>query len=160
MNVLSSLLNFIGNKIGNTPMGTVATTLTGAIAELSPLKSPTVMVYTWADIATPQAQYYTLCTFSLPAKSKYLILARNGNGLAGETINNINFGIATGTATSTALGNGGPAKGSGGNNVVGWYYVETNSACVVAVQTYGYNTSVTGMNGRAVAIPIGKNGAA
>lgn len=33
MNVLSSLLNFIGNKIGSTTMGTTATTLTGAIAE-------------------------------------------------------------------------------------------------------------------------------
>ena len=33
MNVISSLLNFIGNKIGNVAMGTTATTLTGAIAE-------------------------------------------------------------------------------------------------------------------------------
>lgn len=33
MNVLSSLLNWIGNKIGNVTMGTSATTLTGAIAE-------------------------------------------------------------------------------------------------------------------------------
>lgn len=33
MNILSSLLNFIANKIGNVSMGTSATTLTGAIAE-------------------------------------------------------------------------------------------------------------------------------
>lgn len=33
MNIISSLFNFIGNKIGNTAMGTTATTLTGAIAE-------------------------------------------------------------------------------------------------------------------------------
>ena len=33
MNVISSLFNFIGNKIGNVSMGTTATTLTGAIAE-------------------------------------------------------------------------------------------------------------------------------
>lgn len=33
MNVLSSILNFIANKIGNVSMGTSASTLTGAIAE-------------------------------------------------------------------------------------------------------------------------------
>lgn len=34
MNILSSLLNFIADKIGTTSMGTTATTLTGAIAEV------------------------------------------------------------------------------------------------------------------------------
>lgn len=33
MNRISSLFNFIANKIGNVSMGTTATTLTGAIAE-------------------------------------------------------------------------------------------------------------------------------
>lgn len=34
MNRISSLFNFIANKIGNVSMGTTATTVTGAIAEL------------------------------------------------------------------------------------------------------------------------------
>ena len=51
MNVLSSLLNFIGNKIGNTSMGTTATTLTGAIAEIRNLtKSALTEKKTYTDI--------------------------------------------------------------------------------------------------------------
>lgn len=118
------------------------------------LKSPPVVVKTWADISTPSAQFYTVCTFTIPATSKYLILARNGNGISGTSINSVSFNVTSGTATSTALGNSGATSGQGGNHVVGWYYVETQTACTVVVQTYGYSSSAS-MNGRAVAIPLG-----
>lgn len=46
MNNLSSILNWIGNTIGNATLGTTATTLTGAIAEVRG-KLPKHMEYTW-----------------------------------------------------------------------------------------------------------------
>ena len=56
MNRISSLFNFIGNKIGNVSMGTTATTVTGAIAEL---KSAVTALQT-----KPAFKYYFFSTGS------------------------------------------------------------------------------------------------
>lgn len=55
MNVLSSILNFIGNTIGSETMGTTATTLTGAIAEHES---------DIAELQTDRANYFVFTSLS------------------------------------------------------------------------------------------------
>ena len=56
MNRISSLFNFIANKLGNVSMGTTAQTITGAIAEL---KSSVTTLQT-----KPALKYYFFSTGS------------------------------------------------------------------------------------------------
>lgn len=67
MNRISSLFNFIANKIGNVTMGTTATTITGAIAEhesdISTLQQnvsvATVLLSNCNDATDPRKIYTT-----------------------------------------------------------------------------------------------------
>lgn len=102
MNILSSLLNFIGDKIGNVSMGTTATTLTGAIAEhesqintvtgkVSRLEANIMERVTDCNNATdPKKIYYTnndASNLNRPIENWCIIrsLYLNGNPASGNT---------------------------------------------------------------------------
>lgn len=111
-------------------------------------------IKTWSGIATPKSQYYNCTTFTLKPKSKYLILANNGNGQGGNVKCMCAFDITSGTATRW-LGGASLNDAGSGNNANGWAYVETgSSSCTLAVRGYGYNTSVTNLNGVAIAFRL------
>lgn len=78
MNILSSLLNFIANKIGNVNMGTSATTLTGAIAEHETqinslaVNNPAIFWHTGTYTGTLTSTNQWLNTdFSFPSRTGY-----------------------------------------------------------------------------------------
>jgi hypothetical protein len=78
MNILSSLLNFIANKIGNVDMGTSAATLTGAIAEhetqINSLAANSPAIFwktgTYTGTLTSDNQWLNT-TFAFPSKAGY-----------------------------------------------------------------------------------------
>ena len=113
----------------------------------------TPVVKTWSQIATPQAAWYVVASVSLKPKSQYLIVANNGNGQGGSVTCNVNFDIS-GTpvvyAPFASVTNDGA-----GNYTIGIAYVKTgNSGCTLNIRTYGYNTSVTNINGSAIIVPL------
>lgn len=72
MNRISSLFNFIANKIGNTAMGTTATTLTGAIKEHEDdiagiISHPDIKWYRWSTGSQSWASGLTTTTVQVPA---------------------------------------------------------------------------------------------
>lgn len=115
----------------------------------------------WSNIATPNAStYYNCATFTLKPNSKYLILAYNGNGLGTAVTCTCNFTVVSGTAKLNISASGKNNAGSG-NPALGWAYVETGSSPVTyAIRGYSYDTSVTNLNGAAIAIRLVGGGAA
>ena len=111
MTIISSLLNFIAKKIGNTSMGTTATTITGAIAELS-AKTNAVTFKPWSGLQPQTSVTNVLATFDV-TPGKYLVLAKNGNGLSNPT--RCPMAIRSYTGTTTVAVNG-DATGYGGRN--------------------------------------------
>lgn len=111
----------------------------------------------WSNIKTPAAQYYTLKTLTIPAYSQYMIMAQNGNGVGGASTNSCRLIVSSGTPLVSQLMSG--LNNSGAGNIAhAMGYIKTGATpCVVTIQCYGYNTSVTNMNGNAVAIPLVKN---
>ena len=104
----------------------------------------------WNNIATPTAAYYTVATFSPPANSAGIILTLGGNGLAKYMQNKVFFGSNNWKYFS---GGGSPNTSGAGNQSIGFAYFETGtSGATINVQQYGYDTSVTNMNGFAVMI--------
>lgn len=111
---------------------------------------------TWSNIRTPSAAYYNLGSITIPAYSQYLIIASNGNGQTGAVVNSCRPVISSGTAKESHLFTGLNNTGAG-NLAYGFGYIETGStSCVLTIQCYGYNTSVTNMNGRVIAIPLAR----
>lgn len=120
MNVLSSLLNFIGNKIGSTSMGTSATTITGAIAEhendisgitsnLGPMKWSTFNVSAGSSI-----------NLYMPSGSAHMIMIMCPSA-AGRAFSLMSV-TSTGTVVSSDVYNGGAIS----------YNVSTSNHLVIA----------------------------
>ena len=84
-----------------------------------------VIKKSWSNIATPAKQYYTGATFTIPANTRALILVKTFNGLTTETLNTCNFN-AIGSPKMSANGSQ-TAKAGAGNNVTGWFYIETGT---------------------------------
>ena len=117
-----------------------------------PTKLP-VIKKSWSNLATPAAQYYTGASFTIPANTRALLLAKTANGKVEEITNTCNFN-ATGSPKMIANGSQTTKAGSG-NFVTGWFYIETGtSSCTVDVRQYGYDTTVTGGTGEAIAITL------
>ena len=110
---------------------------------------------TWSGIhaGSSVGTYVTLKTFTLPANSRWLVLASNGNGQGGAVDCNLGISVTSGTA-SLVLEAGSRSRDTGGNIALGWCYIRTTTACTVSIRTYTYNTSVTNFNGKYVAIPV------
>ena len=110
---------------------------------------------TWSGIhaGSSVGTYVTLKTFTLPANSRWLILATNGNAQGGAVDCNIGTSVTSGTA-STVIAGDSRSRDTGGNVAVGWCYIRTTTECTVSLRTYTYNTSVTNFNGKYVAIPV------
>lgn len=117
----------------------------------------TPLTKSWSNIKTPSAAYYNLGSITIPAHSQYLIVASNGNGQGGAVVNSCRPIISSGTPTESHLFTGLNNSGAG-NLAYGFGYIKTGSAgCTLTIQAYGYNTSVTNMNGQVIAIPLAKN---
>lgn len=110
---------------------------------------------TWSGIhaGSSVGAYVTLKTFTLPANSRWLILATNGNAQGGAVDCNIGTSVTSGTASMVIAGDS-RSRDTGGNVAVGWCYIRTTTECTVSIRTYTYNTSVTNFNGKYVAIPV------
>lgn len=119
----------------------------------------TPIVKTWKQIATPQGAWYVVASFDIKANSQYLIVANNGNGQGGSVNCNVNFDISGTPALYLPFAS--ITNDGGGNYVIGLAYIKTgSSACTLKIRTYGYNTSVTNINGNAIAIPLVVGGVA
>lgn len=122
----------------------------GTNADFSPLHT------SWSNKKTPGTQWYVMDSLTIPAHSQYLIIAMNGNGIGSASICTCNFntvGVPTEDYSFITPNNSG-----GGNYAIGLKYIKTgNTSVTVQIRGYGYNTSVTNMNGTAIAIPLVKN---
>lgn len=106
----------------------------------------------WSNIATPTATYYDLVTYTCPAKGKYLILFGGGNGSGTASRNRITA-VVSGASGYTYQSS--PNNAGGGNQSCGFVVVETGAtAATVKLQAYGYDTSITNMNGDSVMIRL------
>ena len=113
----------------------------------------TPVVKTWSQIATPQAAWYVVASVSLKPKSQYLIVANNGNGQGGSVTCNVNFDISGTPVVYTPFASA--TNDGAGNYTIGIAYVKTgNSGCTLNIRTYGYNSSVTNINGSAIIVPL------
>lgn len=151
MTVISSILNFIANKIGNISMGTTATTLTGAIAEIN-AKSTGVQTATWSDIHAQGGTTNVLADFSV-TPGRYIVLAKNGNGLADGVRCTLTTRVLSGTAT---VGFGGDESGYSGLNNWGnsWAYFEMSTSGVIRVSSYGKVGTDPVLRGNAICIKL------
>ena len=110
---------------------------------------------TWSNITPTTGQYVTLTTFTIPANSQYLIIANNGNSIAGAAGNLCQPYVASGSPR-VFFNSPGISNDTSGNRAVGIAYVVTGNTPVnVAIRSYGY-AAVTGakFEGSACAIPL------
>lgn len=152
MTIISSILNFIANKIGNVSMGTSATTLTGAIAEVN-RKSNTVIRRNWSGVEPVTGRTNVLTAFDVTA-GKYLVFAKNGNGLAsGAGVSSVNIRVQSGT-TTVAI-NGDDSNNVGQSN---WAnasaYYEFSTSGTIIVSCYGKNGTDPILRGDAICVKL------
>ncbi len=151
MTVISSILNFIANKIGNTSMGTTATTLTGAIAEVN-AKTNTVQTASWSDISPQGGTTNVLADFSV-TPGRYIVFAKNGNGLADGVRCTLTIRVSSGTV---GINFGGDESGYSGQNNWGnaWAYCEMSTSGVIRVSSYGKVGTDPVLRGDAICIKL------
>lgn len=145
MNILSSLLNFIADTIGNVSMGTSATTLKGAIAETY---KRTRSVYTKGTYSSEQT-LYGVNGFTGPSGNVYL----NIPFLFASDVSSVSFSelkCSIRTISGTYLG------GSGGvdlkNDIVTATVVSKQPVVQVRLQNSNYGvTAHTPLTGQIVA---------
>lgn len=134
MTIVSSILNFIANKIGNTSMGTTATTLTGAIAEVN-AKTSTVQTASWSDIHPQGSATNVLAEFTCEP-GKYLVFAKISNSLTDAV--RVSMAIRSYSGTTTASFDGDANGYSGRNNWTNCCaYYEFTTTGTVRVTSYG-----------------------
>lgn len=151
MTILSKLLNFIAELIGTTSMGTTADTITGAIAEIN-AKSTGIQTATWSDIHAQGGTTNVLADFSV-TPGRYIVLAKNGNGLADGVRCTLTTRVLSGTATVSL---GGDESGYSGQNNWGnsWAYFEMSTSGVIRVSSYGKVGTDPVLRGNAICIKL------
>lgn len=97
MNVLSSMLSFIAEKIGSTTMGTTATTLTGAIAE----HESDISTLNTNNTNTTLSVSYTENDYCIEADTARLVAYRRSGMLFLNGNLNIRTAVPTGTSDTT-----------------------------------------------------------
>lgn len=151
MTVLSSILSFIGNLIGNTSMGTTATTLTGAIAEVN-AKTTTTQTATWADIEPVASTTNVLATFDVGV-GKYLVIAECNNGLTDAV--RVSFVIRAISGTTSVAMDGDANGYSGRSNWANCLaYYEFTTSGTIRVSSYGKVGTDPILSGRAFCIKL------
>lgn len=125
MNRISSLFNFIANKIGNVSMGTDATTITGAIKEheddIAGIKnSPAIKWYQFSSGSHSFPSGASTITISCPVTpsgySTWLVGARSTNRLVTFT-----WAYSTGTITIYAYNSSSSAVTCYINGIVAYF---------------------------------------
>lgn len=125
MNRISSLLNFIANKLGNVTMGTTATTITGAIAEhesdIATLQTyPSIKWYRFSSGSHQFPSGASTITISTPATpsgyTAWLIGARSTSRLVTFT-----WTYSSGTITINAYNSSASAVTCYVNGMVGFF---------------------------------------
>ena len=125
MNRISSLFNFIANKIGNVSMGTTATTITGAIAEhesdITGIKnSPAIKWYQFSSGSHSFPSGASTITISCPATpanhTAWMIGARSTSRLVTFVWN-----YSSGTITINAYNSSSSATTCYINGIVGYF---------------------------------------
>ena len=151
MTILSKLLNFIAELIGTTSMGTTADTITGAIAEIN-AKTTGVQTATWSDIHAQGGVTNVLADFSV-TPGRYIVIAKNGNGLADGTRCTLTIRVSSGTVGTNF---GGDDSGYSGQNNWGnaWSYCEMSTNGVIRVSSYGKVGTDPVLRGDAVCIRL------
>ncbi len=134
MTIISKLFNFIADLIGTTSMNTTAQTLTGAIAEIN-AKTTNVQTANWSDIHAQASTANILATFNVDP-GRYIVMAKNGNGLPDATRCTLTIRVASGTALVSL---GGDESGYSGQNNWGnaWAYFEMSTSGTLRVSSYG-----------------------
>lgn len=151
MTILSKLLNFIADTIGTTSMGTTAETLTGAIAEIN-AKSTGIQTATWSDIHAQGSTANVLATFSV-TPGRYIVLAKNGNGLPDATRCTLTIRAISGVVS---VNFGGDESGYSGQNNWGnaWAYFEMSTSGTIRVSSYGKVGTDPVLQGDAICIKL------
>lgn len=151
MTVISSILNFIANKIGNTSMGTTATTLTGAIAEVN-AKTNTVTPDNWSSIEPQGGVSNVLATFNV-TPGKYLVLAKCGNSIS--DITRVSMAIRASSGTPTVAVDGDANGYSGRNNWAScWGYYEFSANGTIRVTSYSKVGTDPVLTGNAICLKL------
>jgi len=152
MTLISSLLNFIANKIGNISMGTTATTITGAIAEVN-AKTINVQTAEWSDIHSQGATTNVLATFNVEP-GRYLVSAKCGNGIYNDVVR-VSVAIRAYTGTTSVAVDGDANGYSGRNN---WTdcraYYEFTTSGTIRVTSYGKVGTDPVLSGNAICIKL------
>lgn len=151
MTIISKLLNFIAELIGTTSMGTTADTITGAIAEIN-AKSTGIQTATWSDIHAQGGTTNVLADFSV-TPGRYIVLAKNGNGLADGVRCTLTIRVSSGTV---GINFGGDESGYSGQNNWGnaWAYCEMSTSGVIRVSSYGKVGTDPVLRGDAICIKL------
>lgn len=151
MTILSKILNFIAELIGTTSMGTTADTITGAIAEIN-AKSTGIQTATWSDIHAQGSTTNVLATFSV-TPGRYIVLAKNGNGLPDATRCTLTIRATSG---STSVSFGGDESGYSGQNNWGnaWAYFDMSKSGIIRVSSYGKVGTDPVLQGDAICIRL------
>lgn len=125
MNRISSLFNFIANKLGNVSMGTTATTITGAIAEhegdITGIKnSPAIKWYQFSSGSHSFPSGASTITINVPATpsgyTSWLVGARSTSRLVTFT-----WTYSSGTITINAYNSSSSATTCYINGIVGYF---------------------------------------
>lgn len=115
--------------------------------------------YASGSATVNSAAQYDLCSITIPADSKYLILGHVHSSVSGSTILRAETYAKSGTPSKmyNAYGRG-TINSGGGTNC--WAYVVTSSSAAVTIglRCYGYLTSSHTESGIIVGIPVFENG--
>lgn len=107
-----------------------------------------------SNVSMSPSTHTTICSITLPANGKYLVVGYCGTGRGAEETSNSDISLLSGTGSiRRAVINS--VKASSGQQLPAVAWVETTTACVVAVRKYNYTSAtITGAFGAITAIPI------
>lgn len=107
------------------------------LEQIADLKTKTnaTQTATWSNVSPQGSTTNVLADFTVTS-GKYMVLAKNGNGLADGTRCSLTIRVASGTATVSF---GGDESGYSGQNNWGnaWAYFEMSTSGVIRVSSYG-----------------------
>ena len=107
-----------------------------------------------SNVSMSPSTHTTICSITLPANGKYLVVGYCGTGRGAEETSNSDILLMSGTGSiRRAIINS--VKANSGQQLPAVAWVETTTACVVAVRRYNYTSAtITGVFGTITAIPI------
>ncbi len=159
---ISTLGNRVSGAEGN--ISTLGTRVSGAEGNISTLgnrvsgleeKTSKSIIFKGGSVTVNAAALFTIAQITLPANSRYLVLASTYSQTTLSTQHACYISIMSGTGYTGYGGRSVRVSANNGGGCATWYVIETGDDSVtVAVRCYGYTTSSHTEGGEIIGIPF------